>query len=228
MPSGENQAIWQASASGNMAVEYGEYVTYLERLNHLIYVELVPKVAMLDYFSVHARKYEPPPEEVEPLLWFITSGVYYDVTLSLYRLFDNNNSDRNIHHFINVTSNELRIIPWKSPPSKSDVAKHRLDIESKRVLIDRLTSRRNKFFAHYDKKYFYDPNLISDDFPFSIEDAKELTRILQRIISFYHGALHGNWPLSLEGFVYVGAERIYDAMRESHLQRTKGKVTKTE
>lgn len=196
-----------------------EYQRYLRRLTDLIYSELVPKVAMLDYFSVHAHEFSPPPNEVEPLLWFIDSGLYYDTTFSLYRLVHPAQSDRNIIHFLRITKDEYKRIEWSEPFKRNVIVQHLSEWEEKSEIVDRLVMRRNKFFAHYDKEYFYEPDRLSNEVPFSIEEAKDLTRLLQKTISFYHAHIFGSWPISMEGFVYAGAYRLYELMRAHHQER---------
>ncbi len=79
-----------------------------------------------------------------------------------------------------------------------------------------MRKRRNKFFGHYTEKFFYEPEKINDDFPFSNEDAMTLVRVLQKIVSAHMRAFHGNVSISMEGFVYVAAEKLYEAIRRNH------------
>jgi hypothetical protein len=191
-----------------------EYEKYLDRLNHLIYSELVPKTAVFDYFTEHLYKVDENPYEVEPMLWFIQSALYSDITFSIFRLFDKN-GDRNIFHFLNYTEQHLHSIAWKTPLSLTEINEQRAALSAVTTQIENLRKRRNKFFGHYDKKFFYEPQKIDDDFPFSNEDAKILVRVLQRIISGHMRAFHGRGSLSLEGFIYVAAEKLYEAMRKN-------------
>jgi AbiU2 len=191
-----------------------EYERYLFRLHHLIYAELAQKVATLDYFSVHAVKLDPNPGKVELALPVIISGLLYDVTFSLFRLVDKRNSDRNIHHFLNVTEQVQKDIPWREPFGPQQIKNHRTLIEESSARIDRLIKRRNKFFAHYDKAYFYDEEALDRAVPFDIEDAKHLTEILTDIVLFYCAAFNGrryvrNWQF----VVYTNARRLYERIR---------------
>jgi hypothetical protein len=196
-----------------------EYQNYVQRLADLVYNELVPKIALLDYFTVHAYEHSPSPEEIEPLLWFVNSGLHYDTTFSLYRLVYPKQSDRNIVHFLNVTKQNFNQIEWADPFQKASIDKHLADWASKSETTGRLVTRRNKFFAHYDKDYFYDPDKLSVEVPFSVEDAKDLVRLLQNTISFYHYHLFGSRRVSLEGFVYSGADQLYQLLKKNHAER---------
>lgn len=190
-----------------------EYVAYLGRLKQLIYVELITKVATFDYLSNHTAGFGEDPMQVEPLLWPIVSGLRFDVTFSLHRLVYPGNSDRNIIHFLNVTMNDYKSIKWSIAFPKSRIQEFQREWNDRSHVIDRLTRRRNKFFAHYDKDHFYDPDVSLEAIPFTVEDAKDLTRLLQRTVSFFHYHLHGTGLISMEGFVYAAAEKLYGRMR---------------
>ncbi|MDR9759428.1 hypothetical protein RJJ37_07245 [Rhizobium redzepovicii] len=197
-----------------------EYQEYLLRLTHLVYTELVPKVAMLDYFSVHANEFSPPPNEVEPLLWFVNSGLFYDTTFSLYRLVHPIQSDRNVIHFLRITKDNYKRIEWTKQFKRGVIIEHLSEWEGQSEIIDRLVKRRNKFFAHYDKEYFYEPDGLTDEVPFTIDEAKDLTRLLQKTVGFYHQHVYGSTPISMEGFVYAGAYRMYELMRNNYKERS--------
>lgn len=192
-----------------------DYKTYLNRLKQLVYIELVTKVAVFDYFSEHAPRYGESRFEVEPLLWPIISGLHYDVTLSLYRLVHNRSSDRNILHFLKITKAVRRDIAWMEPVEETDIDRFLDRWAAKADVISNLVKRRNKFFAHYDKEHFLEPDVSLGVYPFDVNDAKDLTRLLQDTVSFFNGCLYGSRPLSMEGFVYSRAERLFETMREA-------------
>jgi hypothetical protein len=194
-------------------VTTAEYKKYLTRLCHLISVELVPKTAVFDYFTERIYKIEPKLDDLEPLMWYVQSGFHYDITFSLYRLFDKK-ADRNIFHFIDFTEKNLENIFWaREPLTENNIQEQRRLLESVHAITERLRKRRNKFFAHYDKDYFDKPEQIDVDFPFTNEDAKQLVRILQKIINQHTHAFSSSGILSLEGFVYVAAAKLFNAIR---------------
>jgi hypothetical protein len=105
-------------------------------------------------------------------------------------------------------------IEWKSPLRIEDLAKQHDRLARVAPLIENLRKRRNKYFGHYDKRYFYEPDEINVDFPFSNEDAKSLVKVLQRILADHKRALTGAASISIEGFVYVAAEKLYEKLRQ--------------
>jgi hypothetical protein len=51
-------------------------------------MEVVPRTAIFDYFTSRIYKRDEQPADVEPLLWYLQSAFYSDLTFSIYRLFD--------------------------------------------------------------------------------------------------------------------------------------------
>jgi hypothetical protein len=193
-----------------------EYQQYLDRMQKLISMEIVPKTAIFDYFTKHLYERDEDPHSVEPLLWYIQSGLYSDLTFSIYRLFDKN-GDRNIYHFTHYAQQHKNTIPWKTPLVASDFARHEKLLADIFPKIENLRKRRNKFFAHYSKKFFYEPDKINEEFPFSNTDAMELVRVLQKIISDHTMALNNSAAISVEGFVYAAAESLYQAIKKGKI-----------
>ncbi len=187
-----------------------EYKRYLDRLNHIVFVEVVPKMAVFDYFTAHA----PPVdnESTETLLWFIRSGLHSDITFSLFRLIDEHGG-RNIYDFLKYTKKYFRTIPWKTPLTQADLNEQTDSLTAVEALIDRLKDRRNKFFGHYDAAFFYEPERIDTAFPFSNEDAKALIRTLQRILSAHTHAFSGTGTMSMEGVFYAATEKLFEKLR---------------
>lgn len=189
-----------------------EYQKYLDRLDQLVSMEVVPKTAIFDYFTAHIDKYGDEPLKVEPLIWYMQTAFYSDITFSIFRLFDKG-GDRNIYHFTEYAKARLSTIPWRTPLTAADVARHETQLDTVDPIVENLRKRRNKFFGHYDKKFFFNPNMVNIDFPFSNEDAKTLVRVLQAIIADHKRALVGSASISIDGFVYAAAENMYEKLR---------------
>lgn len=197
-----------------------DYPAYLGRLKNLVYLELVGKAAVFDYFTRHAGRGED--EDVltaVPLLWFFQSGLLHDLTLSLSRLFETSSdpNSRNIRHFLATTERLLPQIPWTKPVSSATVMSHRRLLDGVRRETERLIARRNKFFAHYDGSFFDEPDAMEQRYPFTNDDAISLVRVLQKIVSDYHEALHGSRVISMEEVFYIHAERVYEQMRRANV-----------
>lgn len=187
---------------------------YLDRLRSLVYMELGPKVAVANYFHRDIYGFKEHPEDVDPLIWFFQSGLHYDVTLSLHRLVDRR-GERNIFHFIDFMERDVGKIQWKRKPDLSFFSDCRAKLSAISVSIDHLKTRRDKFFAHYDKRFFYEPDKMDVDCPFTSQDAIEVVRALQFVVAGASEAFAGAIPIAVEGFYRAGAEKMYAILREN-------------
>ena len=183
-------------------------------MDQIVSMEVVPKVAIFDYFTAHAKNAGEIPEEVEPLQWYLKSALYSDVTFSIFKLFDRV-GDRHIYHFLSYSRSNLVSIEWKTALTNVDIDRHEAALQDVVGLVENLKKRRNKFFGHYDKNYFYEPDLIDTSFPFSNDDAKALVRVLQTIVADHKRALTGSSSISIDGFVYAAAEKLYKKLGRS-------------
>jgi hypothetical protein len=189
-----------------------DYQKYLDRLDHLISMEVVPKTAIFDYFTEHIDKFGDEPLKVEPLIWYLQTAFYSDITFSIFRLFDKK-GDGNIYDFTERAKAQLSTIAWQTPLTAADIARHESQLNIVGPIVENLRKRRNKFFGHYDKKFFYEPEKVNVDFPFSNEDAKILVRVLQSIVADHKTAFSGSSSISIDGFVYAAAENMYEKLR---------------
>jgi hypothetical protein len=184
-----------------------EYSRYLRRLNDIVYTEVVPKLALFDFFTEHVYTRVSDPLSQEPLIGYIQSGLLSDVTFSLHRLIDTggrqNKPRRNIPDFLRYTRDNIADITWKTPLTLTDLNRHHSALRAVESLTKRLRERRNNFFGHYDAEFFYEPDKLETEFPFSNEDAKSLVRTFQRILSDHNWAFSGTGTIGVEGFVYI-------------------------
>jgi hypothetical protein len=90
-------------------------------------------------------------------------------------------------------------------------------IQADKKLIGELKSlqsfklRRDKFYAHFDKKYFFDRKKISDDAPLKWSDSEEIINIMQQIIDRYSDSYDGTSRL-LQAFNIADVDNILDIL----------------
>ena len=194
-----------------------EYRAYLSRLKELVATEVVPKMAIFDYFTDHIYRRDAEPTQVEPLMVYLQSALTSDLTFSIFRLYDRKGG-HNIYHFLKHTRTYLSSIDWKHPLTLEDLAKQEQQLHQLEPLVTKLKERRNKLFGHYDRKYFYEPDQLDVDLAFSNEDAKSLVRLLQAILADHSRALVGTASISIDGFIYLAAERMYEKLRAAPIR----------
>ncbi|MCG6332469.1 hypothetical protein K6U36_11625 [Vibrio alginolyticus] len=192
-----------------------EYTKYLKRLQAIVSMEVVPKTAMFDYFTSDIYKYGEDPQKVEPLVWYIQSALLSDLTFSIFRLFDDK-ADRNLYHFVRFSRENADKIEWKSPLTGDDFKEQQTLLKSIHDRKDTLRRRRNMYFAHYAEEYFFEPEKIQKELPFTSEDAKALVRVAQQIIGKHSYALSNSSAISIDGFVYAASDKLYEKLRSSY------------
>ncbi len=63
-------------------------------------------------------------------------------------------------------------------------------LEDHRDTIKLILARRDKYFAHLDKEYFYDPSKIFSDYPLAEGDVLALIRCIMDIFQEHEQGLH--------------------------------------
>ena len=64
---------------------------------------------------------------------------------------------------------------------------------SKLECLERINFRRDKFHAHFDKKYFMQPEKISAEAPLTWKDLSDIEETLKNIYNKYSCAFDGNY-----------------------------------
>ena len=64
------------------------------------------------------------------------------------------------------------------------------------LCLKNFKTRRNKFYAHFDEDYFFDPERLADDAPLTWGDFNNVIELLSEIIDCYSSAYDGQlFPL---------------------------------
>jgi hypothetical protein len=191
-----------------------EYSQYLKQLQYVVYDQLLPQVVMIRTIAKQARDFDVTTIEVEPLLHHIFTGLTHEIVLLLARLFDKKNSDYNIYHFIEYARTNLAVIEWKDPVAISNESlKEQLHlIAAHETTIEMLRKQRNKYYAHYDKKYFFSPEALETDYPFSVDDAVSLMVLLQTVIAKHSLALWLSCRICMDHACEMAAYRLFSTL----------------
>jgi hypothetical protein len=80
--------------------------------------------------------------------------------------------------------------------------------------LPRFKLRRDKFHAHFDKKYFFDRKKLSEDAPLKLSDLEEIKKIMEEVFNTYSAAYDGNSYL-LEPINVTDIGRLLDHLHNS-------------
>lgn len=123
----------------------------------------------------------------------LTSQAHYDsCLLHLFRLVDIHPDSRGIMKFLKFIENHLRIFKFSTPEEvKKSVEEDRDVFRNSGNVIKNIIGLRDKYYAHLDRKYFFERRKVLIDFPVSQEQLENLyiniNKILQRYFSYYYG-----------------------------------------
>ena len=203
-----------------------EYRQYLAQLQHVVYDQLLPQVVMIKTIAKQARDFNVTIIEVEPLLHYVFSGLTHEIVLLLARLFDKKHSDYNIYHFIEYARANITAIEWKDPTAISVVSlgAQLATIAAHETTIEMLRKQRNKHYGHYDKKYFFTPEALEKDYPFSVGDATELIALLQAVIGEHSFALTHSCRVCMDHIYEAGAYRLFSTVMETQKIRATERI----
>ena len=81
-------------------------------------------------------------------------------------------------------------------------------------------TQRDKYFAHADKDYFFEPGKLSDDYPSAYSEMTLILYTIQGIIAEHSLWFRGYMSVCMSGFAYAHAEKallfLQTASREWH------------
>lgn len=151
----------------------GIQVNYEKRLSRYVTLVqgtdppgLVPKLAvyreLLRQHGIHGDRLW----KIEPILHPLIVAAETDLHLATARLLEEpRRAEGSLFAFLDFCMKNHANITWKSGPLLVEVIERQLnELRSRRKTIDAIMGRRDKFFAHLDKRYFNEPSRIYADY----------------------------------------------------------------
>ena len=135
----------------------------------------------------------------------VLNSLVSDIIISLAKFYENydgrKRSDRNINRFLNFIESNTDIFPTDPEAKKMYnfnytineelINEHRAEIENIKGILDNLFQWRDKYFAHFDKKYFLNDKALVEDYPLNYEDIRYLIDLGAKILNKYSVAYNG-------------------------------------
>lgn len=129
-------------------------------------------------------------------------------------------SQRGLINFLVFVENNLNIFNYKKYPiSLKTVQKHKEEIEKIQAL-ELIRLRRDKYYAHFDKKYSFDKEVLHDESPITWKDLEDIKSIMKEIIDIYSTAYDGA-SYSLEFLNSYDIDRILNDLHDYKNQKDK-------
>ncbi len=171
---------------------------------------LVPKLAvyrkLLRQHSMHGdRRWK-----IEPVLHPLIFSAETDLHLATARLLENTGRAKgSLFAFLDFCKKNQANILWKSGPPPVEVLEKQFnELESRRNTINAIMGRRDKFFAHLDKRYFKEPARIYVDYPLEADDVIALVNAVIGVITEHQWKPKESAALSVAEFYMIGIDNM--------------------
>jgi hypothetical protein len=125
-------------------------------------------------------------------------------------LEDRKTSERSICSFPDFCLANRKSIIWGDKnPSEEVLFAQKQNLEKHRETIDKLLARRDKYFAHLDKKYFFFPQQVFSDYPIIAKDVIALINCIIKIFGEHEHGLHpGKGAFHLSEVFVIGVDNM--------------------
>jgi len=196
------------------------YKLIVDRLEHIIYDNIVVKLASYSGFNKSLNDDYEGSIKSFPLLFYIVESLQVDNVLTVYKIV-HNREERTIHYLLKYAKENISILSTKYPNLSTDILiKHEKALADVAEHVNRIKTQRDKYYAHSDKEYFLEPGNLLMDFPNTYDDLVNISIKLQGVISDHREIVYGNRRVCISDFVYLNTFRtiefLKDASKEWH------------
>ena len=123
---------------------------------------------------------------------FVEQALQTDIIVTLDKLYDEKGERSLIKYLSQVEMHLSKIFDRKEIQSQIN------EIKNADALLKKISINRNKFYAHYDIKYFDNPAKLIEDAPLSLEELSNLVELTKKIIRKHHLVFHQSDFLFIE------------------------------
>lgn len=107
---------------------------------------------------------------------------------------------------------------------KGGITKRRVELEHARLrrlrCLSALKVRRDKYYGHFDRKYFFDLALLEREAALSMRDLRAVVRALSRVISKYSVAYDAHEYIEFTSSNVGDVEHVLQCMRDYHQRQS--------
>lgn len=193
-----------------------QYESYVETYYDLIYSKVALKLGV---FKAHVEALVREPYDMtkaNPLMPLMVESLQVDCVMTVAKLIERNRGDRTFQKFLAFVESNIKPIEEKYTGITNDlVSVHRKELESVEAQISNILTQRDKYFAHADKQYFFEPNKLSKDFPNTYEELIKIIQSLQKIVGEHQKLMTGGTPICMSGFAYAFSDKTIRHVKEA-------------
>ncbi|MXP26809.1 hypothetical protein GRI39_12280 [Altererythrobacter indicus] len=185
---------------------------------------LIAKLAIFREVVRHYRERGDGLWEISPPLYFFARAMQTDVLLALARILEEKQrSWGNLEKFLDFSAANSGRIVWKNGQFSEAVAfKHKSALATHSDIIASIRGRRDKVIAHLDRKYFFDPEAVEDDFPLADEAMIALANEIIKILHEHERGVSDSWSFHLAEFYQIGVDNMIRSLEDIARQKKRG------
>nr|WP_202385509.1 hypothetical protein [Altericroceibacterium endophyticum] len=148
--------------------------------------------------------------KIEPVLHPLIFAVETDLYLATARLLEEpRRAEGSLFAFLDFCMKNQANITWKSGQQPVEVLEKQFnELESRRNTINAIMGRRDKFFAHLDKRYFKEPARIYVDYSLEADDVIALVNAVIGVIAEHQWKLKESAAISVAEFYTIGVDNM--------------------
>ena len=196
-------------------------------------------VRLVSYIKLYRRINEKRTDRLDeiniaPSFFQVTlDALFSAIILWVYKLLGSR-SERGFINFLSFVENNRKILEipelqrrkeypdghWmldREPITYQTIENHRKQIAELESL-PHFKLRRDKFHAHFDKKYFFDRGKIGNDAPLKWSDLEAVIEVMGDILNHYSAAYDGN-VYQLEPFNINDIDHLLDMLHKYKKER---------
>lgn len=193
-----------------------QYENYVETYTELLYHNIALKLSMYHAY-VNALTYNKDNVyRSNPLTPLMHESLQVDCVITISKLIEGKRSDRTFLKFLYFLESNLPQIQQKYPALTQEIIEDQKNsLTSIENEIGNILTQRDKYFAHADKKYFFESQAIIDDFPNTYVEIVKILQVLQKMINAHYEIINKNtYNVDMSCFAYGYTEKIINHIIE--------------
>lgn len=164
--------------------------------------------------------------KIEPTLYLLMHSAEIDLHLAAARLLESpGRSEGSIFAFLEFCITNRAHLTWKAgTPSLETFDEQLARLEAHRATITAIMGRRDKFFAHLDKRYFREPGRIYVDFPLEDSAVIALVNAVIAIITEHQWKLKETANFHVAEFLEIAVDNMVRNLEAGRRQNFPGQL----
>lgn len=173
--------------------------------------------------------YEGRLEAAAPLLLPMGRSVENEVVLTLAKFVEPSgagDSNRGLSAFLEWLLKNADQLSWGGRPIEVSVIESQVELlhgPEHAELIQRIRQRRDKYVAHFDKRYFTNPEKLYEECPLGLEETERLINVIIKIVGRHQRELPpSTFPFHIAEFVPIHVAKMVEVLVSGHSKREDG------